>query len=152
MQIFNSKRKHDCNLNKTMLHFILTLDIKSALHIHSKNVHPEVCSRSDKIHGRRVILKRGWYKKHFKIGLFIGKSLQHTVPKTLKNNFKKIKKKKFCTQFHFQVNILPPSDGILRAVVLLILKQFLNMYFSCKLVYIYIIYILIKCLVHYKNV
>jgi len=36
--------------------FILTLDIKSALHIHTENMHPEVRSRSDKIHCRRVIL------------------------------------------------------------------------------------------------
>lgn len=119
MQIFNSRRKEeDCNLNKTMFHFILTLDIKSALHVHSKNMHPEVCSSSDKIHGRRVILERSQYKKHLKnlkIRLLIGKSLLYMVPKTLKT---RIKKKQTCTKFHFKVNILPLSDGVLRAVAL----------------------------------
>lgn len=34
----------------------LTFYIKPALHIHAENVHPEVCSRSDKIHCRWVVL------------------------------------------------------------------------------------------------
>lgn len=37
-------------------HKQLTFYIKSALHIHAENVHSEVCSGSDKIHCRGVIL------------------------------------------------------------------------------------------------
>ena len=31
-------------------------DIESAFHIHTENMHPEICSRGDKIHCRWVIL------------------------------------------------------------------------------------------------
>lgn len=35
---------------------MLTLDVKPALHVHTEDVHPEICSRRDKVHGRRVVL------------------------------------------------------------------------------------------------
>lgn len=34
----------------------LTFDVKTALHGHAKYMHPEIGSRSDKIHRRRLIL------------------------------------------------------------------------------------------------
>lgn len=53
------------NINKTRGKLLkLTLDIKTALHVHAEDVHTKVCCCRDEVHGWRVVLSsRGRQRK-----------------------------------------------------------------------------------------